>query len=380
MGILLRLKEVLSTIGTPDSTPATVDTNVWLWKSTDHGRSWTTLEAPDGGGATKHWSYDADLVASPDGWVYVADWWIGRNDEGQRNDQVLILRSSNEGRTWQSTPAPLPPNVVLDREYLLAGPDGLLMLFYHRHIDGPNTIEAIASHDHGATWSLPEVVVPAQEDRFPIIAHPILVDGTVVLPYGHNHHEGLHTGLRTDLRLAVQTDDGWEHRQFGYAPRIGHLWPLQAAANGGHVDLVWARDDGDTMSVWMSRTPDLGRSWQDSQKVVGGGQHIMPWASAHDGVTLFSWYDARTTGSTTNPDGDAYWHVRGATWNGKDLTELKATTKSVHQGPLCSMPGCDDPMRLGDYQSNAIGPDQTMYFAYAGNVDGEARVFVRAMR
>lgn len=364
--------------------PNAVEGSAWLWRSTDGGETWEVLRDPhvtdqDPTDPGPFCSCDADVEASPDGWIYYTDWWSA----GLAAGNYLVERSPDGGETWMSTPVTIPHLVTLsvDRQWLVAGEDGFVGLFY-AHVPGtsfvpdpgpkPNArIEAVFSHDHGATWSPPRTVVTMEEGTFSQISNPaILPDGTLAMAYAHMSGDGDDFWRSPgEVRLAVSPDRGetWDQRTVADVPGgFDNLWAVQTAADDrDRLHLAWSARTGDgaeTMATYHAQSPDAGESWTAPTPLRSEGLNFLPWLEARDdGDVAVAWYGGNHTGDPQEAPSDASWYAYLARRPGPtaDWTVEKADPRPVKEGPLCPIGAtCGDERELLDYANVEFGEDR----------------------
>ncbi|HWG90916.1 MAG TPA: sialidase family protein [Candidatus Thermoplasmatota archaeon] len=374
----------------------------WLWRSKDGGTTWETLRQPQRdtplGTPTApntrrpFGSSDADVVASPDGWVYYSDWWLVRAPvfapgvPTPSGGNYLVERSNDGGDTWESTSVTIPDATDVDRQWLLAGPDGWVGLFYAYFHPVENrvgsvqgtfvmSIKAVYSKDYGATWSDAFTVVPTVENHAYQISHPrLLPDGTIVMAYADitsTDDAGADPGA---VKLAVSVDQGltWEQRHVADVPLgFDNLWAVQATTTPqGGTTVVWAaHDTNDTISIHVADSLDAGRTWTPPTLVQGGGLHFLPWAAAdRNGRVALGWYGGNATGKPEEAPEDTLWHAYVAvrdTLNG-EWAVSPVSPDPVKVGPLCPKgAACSANRELLDYVSLDYGPDGRLHYAFA---------------
>jgi hypothetical protein len=402
------------------SKPNVQQGGAFLWRSRDGGATWQTLREPyvvqqqEGQAAPPgpFCSCDADVVVGPDGWVYYADWWIaGLVGPGQ----YIVEASPDGGDTWTSNPATIPENIVaaVDREWLVAGPDGFVGLFYSFFASTPvaslpvpaagldrpgQAIEAVFSTDHGQSWSTPVPVVPAGSDVAYQIGHPFLApNGTLMMPYGLVHTSGNDFWYdESEVRLASSTDHGatWKDALLAEAPLgFDNLWAVQGAvdASTGETTVVWAaRDSGvthgsdvsadSTMGLWVKQFGPLGD--RAPFLVRGAGQNFLPWATARGGVAAVGWYGGDATGDMTRAKPDAKWYAYAATapdglFRPGNLTVAPVSAEPVKTGPICPKgSACGGDRELLDYVSLVLDGQGLLHYTYTKSESGNAHVHV----
>lgn len=366
----------------------------WLWRSTDDGQTWEVLRdpwigdeetAPDVLGLDGAFcSCDADVVTSPDGWVYYTDWWIA-GFAGPGN--YLVEASPDGGETWQQAPVTIPHPTSVDRQWLIAGEDGFVGLFYSYFGTAPGlaqaqdtpydrrAIQAVFSHDHGQTWSQPvDVVEDTQGNEAFQIAHPrLLADGTLIMPYGHVQVEEDFFTDPSQVRVAISEDQGesWEHVTVAQAPEgFENLWAVQGATDeAGNAYVAWAARTDETMTLFLSESQDGARTWTTPEAIDATGLNFLPWLTARgEGQVAVGWYGGNATGDPQEVDEDVAWfaYVAERANTTAPWAVAKADARPVKLGPLCPIgAACPEDRELLDYVSLAYAPDGQLHYSYA---------------
>ncbi|MFA5860894.1 MAG: sialidase family protein, partial [Candidatus Thermoplasmatota archaeon] len=383
----------------------------WLWRSKDHGATWDTLRSPQRDTPLgslpmtrrPFGSSDADVVTSTDGWVYYSDWWIARGPIVApvglpiSPGNYLVERSNDAGATWQSAPiTTIDAATSVDRQWLVAGDNGTLGLFYayfhpvqnvvrnagdpFSRADGIMSIEAVWSHDHGASWSNPTVVVPPQSMADYQIAHPrFLGNHTFVMPLGWTD-DSYGTDAWKDpaqVRLYVTRDDGasWLGSKVADVPQgFDNLWAVQGAADEtGRVSVAWAARTNATMTVFLSESTDLGRSWTMPLALRNEGLNFLPWVAARgDGELAVAWYGGDSTGEPMKADAKAAWYpyVAHRPAAGQPFSLTTMSVSPIKTGPLCPKgAACGSDREILDYLSIAFDADGDLHAAFARSRD-----------
>src|SRR5581483_9811834 len=389
----------------------------WLWRSKDNGSSWETLRSPQRdtplgsvqGTRRPFGSSDADVVASPDGWVYSTDWWnwgspavapvpaVDGLSPNNRYGSYLVEASGDGGQTWTSAPVTTLDSLGgVDRQWLVAGPNGTVGLFYayfhgvqnairsagdpSYRADALMSIESVWSTDHGATWGNPVTVVPTASNGDYQIAHPRWVgNGTYVMPYGFvDWTQGTDDWHNpSEVRLAVSSDGGasWRSRTVAKVPQgFDNLWAVQGAVDAtGRVAVAWAARTDRTMTVFESESTDLGESWSAPVALRSEGLNFLPWVAARgDGEIAVGWYGGIATGDPTKAPKDSPWFAYvahrpslNASW-GVD----KVSLEPVKTGPMCPKgAACASDREELDYLSVAFSADGRLNVAFAKSRD-----------
>lgn len=372
-----------------------VEGAAYLWRSQDAGATWEMLRGPDPGpvGVGPFCSCDADVVTSPDGWVYYSDWWDGN---------YMIERSGDGGDTWEASPITTReaiPFTRVDRQWLVAGDGGFLGLFYAYFsmvspgVELPVTeftsgIHAVFSEDRGMTWSQPVVVVARESGHTTQIAHPrMLPDGTLVMPFGDTAIDGDKGSWRSpaEVKLAVSTDNGatWQHKLVAAAPEgFDNLWAVQADVDAtGAIHVGWAaRVDDDTMGMFVATSRDAGESWTAPLALRTTGLNFLPWVAATgNGTVGVGWYGGDATRDPTEAGTGASWHawVAQSVDGGETFVVQRVSDEPVKTGPMCPRgAACQGDRELLDYPSLVYAPDGALHYAFARSDAGTAQSLV----
>ena len=379
----------------------------WLWRSTDDGATWETLRAPARdtplgtlpGTRRPFGSSDADVVASPDGWVYYSDWWNWGSpvispvplpaplpvSPFARYGSYLVERSSDGGQTWESTPiTTLDSFGGIDRQWLVGGPDGYVALFY-AYFHGPNparpaqtadaaegysSIQAVYSTDHGATWSDPAPVVGPTNEGFSQIAHPDMTeDGLLWMPHGFTANGETFWTDPSEVRVALSEDLGatWNDIKVADVPGgFDNLWAVQGDAEpDGTMHVAWAARVGDNMSVYHSESRDRGATWSEPVAIRSAGTNFLPWVAATDGEVAVSWYGSDATGDPGEAPEETEWRLYVAVRVDNAWTTT-STAEPVKVGPMCGKgAACASDRELLDYAGLAYGADGRLHTTFA---------------
>ncbi|MEO7397884.1 MAG: sialidase family protein [Ilumatobacteraceae bacterium] len=378
----------------------------WLWRSTDGGATFETLRAPVRdtslgsvpGTRRPFGSSDADVVASPDGWIYYTDWWnygapvvppVGLPvplpvNPFARYGSYLVERSADGGATWESTSVTtLDTFGGMDRQWLVAGPDGWVGLFY-AYFHGPNpsrptetpdalagysSIQAVYSTDHGATWTDPAPVVGPTNEGFSQIAHPDLAaDGLLWMPHGYTANGETFWTDPSEVRVALSEDLGqtWTDIKIVDVPRgFDNLWAVQGASEpDGTLHVAWAARTNDTLTVFHAQSVDRGQTWSAPDALRADGTSFLPWVAATAGEVAVSWYGSEVTGDPSEAADDAQWRLHVAVR--RDGVWRNTTTEPVKIGPMCGKgASCAGNRELLDYAGLAFAPDGALHTTFA---------------
>jgi hypothetical protein len=384
----------------------------WLWRSADGGTSWETLRAPQRGTALgtlpgtrrPFGSSDADVVTSPDGWVYYTDWWnwgaplVAPDPAGlgvnARHGNYLVERSGDGGKTWEASPVTTLDGLTgaVDRQWLLAGEDGFVGLFYAyfhpvqnqvRALGDPlgrsdflMSLQVVLSDDHGASWSDPVTVVGPVSGRGYQIAHPtILAGGALAMPLGDTDESNLAGDWRAPsrVRVMVSEDHGlsWWPRDVAQVPEgFDNLWAVQGAADGeGNLFVAWAARTGENMTVFVRGSGDEGLTWGEPEPLRSAGLNFLPWVAARGaGQVAVGWYGSDASGDPEKAGNDTAWfsYVAERSGPGQPWRVGKVSDEPVKTGPMCPKgAACRANRELLDYVSLAYDGDGRLHHAFA---------------
>lgn len=370
----------------------------YLWRSKDGGETWEMLRGPTGGSPVAAFcSCDSDVVTSPDGWVYYTDWWIS-GFFGPGN--YLVERSSDGGDTWEASPITTREALAnaVDRQWLVAGPDGFVALFYSYYggstpffgirppadlplADAKPGVHVVVSRDHGETWGDAQVVVDGGTWQ---IAHArILPDGTLVMPYGLVDAEESFWRDPSAVMLAVSKDQGasWEHVEVAKVPEgFDNLWAVQADVDqSGAIHVAWsARVDDDIMATYVATSRDLGKTWTEPLALRAEGLNFLPWvATFGESTVAVGWYGGNATGDPTEADAPWYAYVAESQDGGETFAVHRVWETPVKEGAFCPKgAACEGDRELLDYVSMAYDAQGRLHYAFARSDAGEALTLV----
>ncbi|HEX3662272.1 MAG TPA: sialidase family protein [Acidobacteriaceae bacterium] len=224
-----------------------------LWKSTDHGASWTRMNIGDAGITANS---DVSLAVARDGSLYLVE--LEFDPKAGEGVHVVAGVSRDEGVTWRWTL--LTQGHFPDRPWVAVAPDGTAHVIWS---DGSG-VHHVLSRDEGATWSASQVVYPSGESS-DLAVGP---HGEVAVRITPSFAGGSKFDAPADW-LAVSTDGGstWEKRTppgdrdwspggtQGSIPRWVEpvAWDAQ-----GRLYSLWTNFQG----VWLAESVDAGRSWR----------------------------------------------------------------------------------------------------------------------
>jgi len=316
-----------------------------IWKSTDHGKTWTACAAKnlEGGG-------DGDLAVDGNGTVY----WLGLLGNSGR---AVPFQRSTDGCAAFSPAVDVSDGSGQDREWIFATPDGRIYTTWR----GASGLEFRMSPDGGATWGKKVTATP-DANQGPITRDP--ASGRL---YYANADFAQTTGTTpAQLRIAVSDDDGASWTQHGIAtlarssPVEHNGYVTDFAVTGvdgnGTVYVTWSMDMGvlpvtppsvaGEYGIFVAHSTDGGATWSKPTLVSDATKYSrMPWlAAGAAGRLAVAWYeDVHGVPGEEVPD---QWNVK--LWESltADQAEPKGQTVTLsatpnHVGALCtSGTGC----------------------------------------
>lgn len=267
-----------------------------LWKSTDHGASWSRVNVgTEAEGAVGN--SDVDLAVGPDGTLYFVS--LTFDNSVREGRQVVVGVSRDIGATWHWTT--VSRTRFDDRPWVKVAPDGMAHIIWN---DGHGVSHA-TSHDGGMTWTQrARVSERGGSSHLAIGPHGELAVRIVPPAASGNQCD---TGA--DF-VSVSTDAGgtWRtsappggERPAGceFDPLTGPRWvdPLAWDATGA-LFALWGTSTG----VWLGRSRDQGANWTS-------------WPLSRDStVAYYPWLVARNSGELgatwiTGADSTMRWHA-----------------------------------------------------------------------
>ena len=262
------------------------DTIPPVWKSTDHGATWTKLDvgtAADGAFGNS----DSDLAVGPDGTLYLVTLVFSRTTFRGVSIQVGVSR--DVGASWKWTQ--LSKTDLGDRPWIDTAPDGTVHAIWN---DGAG-VRQVMSADTGRTWQ-DQGRVNDQGGSSHLAVGP---HGEVAVRMIPSSAANLAYHAGVDL-VAVSTDRGatWTRSPGPGAIQFRPMWdttvtprkfdlgvqphwvePL-AWDSAGALYSLWAKDQ----DVWLGRSADRGATWR-SWKIASS-----------DAIPYYPYLIARGTG------------------------------------------------------------------------------------
>jgi BNR/Asp-box repeat len=328
--------------GQPQQTPR-------LWKSTDHGATWTAVKIA---GATGN--SDVSLAVAPDGTLYLVQLLF--DPKAGDGVHVTIGVTRDLGATWHWTI--LAQDHWEDRPWVAVAPDGTAHVIWS---DTRGVMHSM-SRDHGATWTAAQTLYPTGgSSHLAVGPH-----GDVAVRVIPAHAGGSRFTAGADCIL-VSTDGGrtWQKRsppaKLDWAPTdvVGSIprWvePLAWDAQGS-LYALWT----DIHGVWLAQSTDAGVTWKQIRIAAIDALSYYPYLTAQgSGELAATWFSGAA---------DALlWHIarirteghqpRIAQWSGPVTDSW--TTSSETGAPVPYTAGEYLPVTfLGNGHLAVIGPIQ----------------------
>jgi hypothetical protein len=358
-------------VATIQGTPAGTD----MFKSMDHGQSFTYLGQPDGAQAAASVARgagfgggDEDIAIDPNGRVYMISLW-GDPVVGVPLS-ITSCNSTDGGVTWTANPVSQTTPIV-DRQWIAVAGNNTVYLTFKQEgnlvTGGTPSIFVEKSFDGGVTF--PQITE---------VTHPLLgiqpgFEGNIMVD--HNNGNVYLTFIATSpnqVYLARSTDGG---KSFIVAlifsgpsnVNFSHVFPVIDVDHGGGLHVAFS----DGKSVFLTSSKDQGNAWTQPVRVSNGFNTkttVFPWLSAGDyGKVDLVWLG---TSASSELNTSAQWRVfMSQTQNAFDNVPTffqTAATQIMHTGAVCtSGSACPSGTRtLADYFTDTVYFDGNALITY----------------
>jgi hypothetical protein len=329
-----------------------------LWVSRDNGSSWTEVDplSTDTGASNYPVGAEGDLAVAADGTVYYVDLTQLAN--------VVLSRSTDQGRTWELRSPAVFAVPGGDREWVAAGPGQRVAVTWNQ----------LAGAVSVGGQSAPGLWVAVSEDGGRTFPTQTLVPGSGVSFAG-----GIGMGPDGTILVARAPGDvtAWVSRDGGrtFSGSTVHatsndtyLSPFADVDAAGNLYVSWIEQAGDGAVAHYAASAD-GRTWGRPVAISLGGSAMMPHIDAAEaGHIAMAYY---CTDEARVPDEvDGAWHtcvadIRDAHTAQPAIVRRQVTQEPVKTGGICSGGlGCDSGRELGDYLQVAIGPGERLHVAW----------------
>jgi hypothetical protein len=346
-------KDFASTAATGGNGRKFVPRHLFLARSTDGGRTFTTTKVYDApaGDPARGYAYGVMGAVHPDdpSKVYVT-WARGDFLSRAAKTHAAVAASNDGGRTF-SPAVDITDGRGSEQAWLAVDRQGVLhavwwslgwdsgkTLFQWEPEDPPLPMIYGRSTDEGRTWARTDIDPGYQEyPRHPVIAADPGSDRLYALWHGNAESANLPLKFddadRADVWLRVSPDSGrtWsDRRRVNDEDRANHAHPGISIAPGGRVDVAWydgrlspkppvnVGDETGLQDVFMASSTDGGRAFGENVRISDRSidRSIGVWsnnvgsaapvgiASAEDSVHL-AWQDTRN-GNTLTQAEDVY--------------------------------------------------------------------------
>ncbi|MGH9279640.1 MAG: hypothetical protein ACRD12_16255 [Acidimicrobiales bacterium] len=337
-----------------------VPRHVYLSRSTDDGRTFTTGLAYEGPSGDPHHSYNYAPVGAVDptdpSRIYVG-WAQGEWQSPVEPVKAVVSASSDGGRSF-GRPFDISDKQGSEHPWVAVGTDGVVHAVYwskgfNKPVINPNIPAPFAgrvdpvpiyytrSTDHGQTWQRQELDPGNQKYyRPPVIAADPSSGAVYVAWYSTSEKVNYQLDgdgkVRSDIFLKVSPDGGrsWEPRRTvndDAGKGVNHIGPGISIAPNGRVDIAWddfrdsprpgASPDRETGlgEIYYTFSTDGGRTFAPNMKVndraidraLGTwsnnvGSHVAVGIASAADVAYFAWQDPRNATTITNAE-DVYF-------------------------------------------------------------------------
>jgi hypothetical protein len=384
--------------------------------SFDGGQTWS--EYPLYSNSAYQATGDPSVAFDADGHAYYAT--LGFRFVGPTNAQspdVLVANSGDGGKTWSvARVAAGSGNFgsvgdVLDKEYIAAWGHGNVVVVYgdFRQAQKGSFVSAkiysSVSHDHGATWSTPQIISGALDEAF--VATPVVSSdnrvfvsflNTTDLSTGRDDYEFVELDPQTGAALAAPTKvatviDGFTDYPIAlgrqtYQDSIFRSWAAGNIAvdpvHSNHLAVVWSDMRNSTTpapadpytattnsDVVVSESTDSGASWGPPEALTIPRDQFMPWGAFDAAGDLRIGFFDRSYDTANHEYGYTVATLGGGSTQATTTLSDPTTGDRWFAGTLNpSFPFATS--FLGDYSNIAVVPGTTTVLAYWTDLRNDA--------
>jgi BNR repeat-like domain len=376
--------------------------------SFDGGQTWS--EYPLYSNSAYQATGDPSVAFDADGHAYYAT--LGFRFVGPTNatsPDVLVANSGDGGKAWSvARVASGSGNFgsvgdVLDKEYIAAWGSGNVVVVYgdFRQAQKGSFVSAkiysSVSHDHGSTWSKPQVISGDLDEAF--VATPVVSsDGRVFVSFlnttdlttGRDDYEFVELDPQTGATIAgptkvATTIDGFTDYPIAlgrqtYQDSIFRSWAAGNIAvdpnDSDHLAVVWSDMRNSTTpapsnpyaattnsDVIVSESSDGGANWGPPQAIALAGDQFMPWSAFDSSSALRIGFFDRSYDPANHQYGYTVATFGGASVQATDVLSDPTTGDRWFAATLDP----DFPFAtsfIGDYSNIAVVPGTTTVLAY----------------
>jgi hypothetical protein len=376
----------------PDGT-LYVSSPLSVWRSGDHGKSWTKTASRglEGGG-------DGDIAVGPGGTLY----WLGLGGGSLTGDlmgaappvRIPFQLSRDGGESW-SKAVDLSNGTGSDREWIDATPDGKLYATWRGGDANGNFLEFRASLDGGSTWQRKAKVGP-DGDEGPVAHDP--VSGRLYIADVDQADPADPTVASPNVFVYTSTDQGaaWTSHKVTQLPRSSPVepngyasdFPVVAVDGNGTAYLAYSGpvpglpgvtppEEASLYGIYLTVSRDQGEHWSAPRLLSDPSKDArFPWiAAGAPGRVAAVWYEnVHGVPGEELPD---QWNVRlweSVTADHAQPASVTVTLTSTpnHLGSLCTAgTGCAAADRsLLDFFELAIAPSGQPVVAFGSSTAG----------
>ena len=360
--------------------------------SHDAGRTWARVALPPTAmNVAEGW----DVIVYYDGGgnAYWGSMYYGPSHKVNSGAGLWITRSVDGGRSWNAATL-IPGAKLFDRPYMAFDVSGRFagrvyaggMAATVGFVSGRHPALLIAySTDSTRNFGQPHIIMGTSDEQTSMVARMVVTpDGTLIAPFitttvgaaaepSAAPRGGPPTTREWALRLAVSEDGG---NSIAISPkvltRIAARRGLPATAidlsNGpyrGRLYFLWEERAGDGVNIYVSHSPDNGKTWSEPVAVNDNkvpGDHVNPAIAVNsEGQVGVTWNDRR---AHRNKCYDLYFSASldgGATF-----------LSNVTSGGPPSCPGSGDPFPDGGETQGLAGGAGGVF--HAAWIDGSSGV------
>ncbi len=313
-----------------------------LWISKDYGLTWTWYDKDMAGGTGR--SGDSYTAVSEDGTIYYTDLYLST---------ASVDFSMDGGETWIQNPG-ASIYVVVDRQWLMIGPDGSgghwLYFSFNELATGLQMVKSRMTGGAAIDWipcnnGLPISTDVGSRDNF------VVDQNSGVIYHSNWQSDGLFCYVSSD------TGDSWSAHEVWPEPthaKVQNTFVEVDTDTAGNIYMMWSSRE----HIMLGISRDEGRTWDVSEVTETNGTRVFPWIAAGDeGRIAMTWYETNQSGNPNNLDNATWDYLMAISVNALDtdpLYEVVNLDPGAHYGSVrtSGLDGNDDnePDRdLGDY-------------------------------
>lgn len=313
----------------PSGVPNTSRSQSHFHLSRTGGASWQLADVEPDSDDLRNYAFeggDCDVAFDEGGTMYTADTWLGNLSVGHSRDG---------GQTWSGTPI-TTSTVIVDRPWLVGGPEGTVYLSYQDlQCCTVSAIFFTVSTDYGATFRPAIPVTTANADgAFTWEGNFVVREGgeDIFLVYTRRSAapaSNIDGNYPEQVYVAASHDGGltWTSHLITETDRpASFLYPSIALGPDDRLHVVYSSSRGADRPVWYATSDDDAKTWTEPVPLTDNTAGVAPWiVTDADGDALIHWLgstDALATTSTESP-----WYFYWAR-----VSEDDAGTRTIASG------------------------------------------------